>query len=66
MKKSKRFFLFDQVSSIVGRTKGIASEALPWILIAIAVLVIVLTAIFAFKKGGIDLIERIKSLLTGG
>ena len=45
--------------------KGIASEYLPWILIAIAVLAIVLVAIFLFSEGGASLIEKIKSLLGG-
>jgi hypothetical protein len=64
--KKKRFALLRSVSSMLGRTKGIASEALPWILIAIAVLAIVLIAIFVLKRGGIDIIEKIKALFTGG
>jgi len=42
--------------------KGIVSEYLPWILIAIAVLAIVLVSIFVLKGKGISLIDKIKGL----
>lgn len=42
--------------------RGIVSEYLPWILIAIAVLMIVLVAVFMFKEQGITLITKIKNL----
>lgn len=47
------------------RKLGVASEYLPWILIAVAVLAIVMIAIFFLREGGIDLIEKIKDLLSG-
>ena len=42
--------------------KGIISEYLPWILIAVAILVILMIAIFVLKDKGFSLIEQIKSL----
>ena len=45
--------------------RGIVSEYLPWILIAIAVLAIVLVAIFVLKGKGVSLIDRIKDLFVG-
>jgi hypothetical protein len=45
--------------------KGIVSEYLPWLLIAIAVLVIIVIAVFFMKKSGYSLIDRIKDLFGG-
>jgi hypothetical protein len=42
--------------------KGIVSEYLPWLLIAIIVLVIVLISVFLLKNKGISLIDQIKNL----
>jgi len=42
--------------------KGIISEYLPWILIAVAVLVILMIAIFVLKEKGFSLIDQIKDL----
>lgn len=44
------------------KKKGIASEALPWILIAIAILAILLITIFVLKDKGFVLIDRIKEM----
>jgi len=44
------------------RKKGIISEYLPWLLIAVAVLVILLIAIFVLKGKGFSLIDQIKNL----
>jgi len=46
--------------------KGVVSEYLPWILIAIAVLAIVVIAIAVLKGQGLNLIDAIKDLFTGG
>ncbi|MBI4116384.1 hypothetical protein HY449_01430 [Candidatus Pacearchaeota archaeon] len=46
--------------------RGIASEFLPWLIIAIAVLAIVLISIFLLKGKGISLIEQIKNLFSFG
>ena len=42
--------------------KGIISDYLPWILIAIAVLVILMITIFLLKGQGGSLIDQIKNL----
>jgi hypothetical protein len=42
--------------------KGIITEYLPWILIAVAALVILLIAIFVLKGEGFSLIDKIKNL----
>ena len=42
--------------------KGIVSEALPWIIIAIAVLVILTIGIYAMKGEGVSLIDKVKGL----
>lgn len=45
--------------------RGIVSEYLPWILIAIAVLAIVMISIFVMKGTGFDLLEKIKDFFRG-
>lgn len=45
--------------------RGIVSEYLPWLLIAIAVLAIIMTTIFLLKGKGISLIDKIKDLFRG-
>ena len=45
---------------------GIISEYLPWMLIALAVLAIILIAIFVMKDKGFSLIDQIKNLFKGG
>lgn len=45
--------------------KAIITEYLPWIIIAIAVLVILLLTAFFLKNQGINLIDKIKGLFTG-
>ncbi len=48
---------------MIGNEKrGIISDYLPWLLIAVAVLAIVLIAIFVLKGQGISLIQKIKNL----
>ncbi|MBA7594190.1 hypothetical protein ES703_01129 [subsurface metagenome] len=42
--------------------KGIISDYLPWILIAVAVLVILMITIFLLKGQGTSLIDQIKNL----
>ncbi|MBU2615763.1 MAG: hypothetical protein KKC19_01530 [Nanoarchaeota archaeon] len=41
---------------------GVVSEYLPWLLIAIAVLVILMITIFILKDKGVSLIEQIKGV----
>jgi len=58
-----KFGLKKRVSpGVFSRKKGIASEYLPWLLIAIAVLAIVMVTIFLLKGKGISLIDKIKDL----
>ena len=47
------------------KKKGVVSEYLPWILIALAVLVIVMLSIFLLKGKGAIIIDRIKDLFGG-
>ncbi|MEK6832505.1 MAG: hypothetical protein AABY32_00530 [Nanoarchaeota archaeon] len=42
--------------------KGIVTEYLPWLLIALVVLVIVLISIFFLKEKGVSFIDQIKNL----
>ena len=46
-------------------TKGIISNYLPWILIALAVLAILLITIFLLREKGTSLIDQIKNLFKG-
>ncbi len=45
--------------------KGVVSDYLPWLIIAIAVLVIASLAIFSFKEKGVSVIDSIKNLFSG-
>jgi len=45
--------------------RGIISEYLPWLLIALAVLVILMITIFIIKGQGFSLIDKIKGLFGG-
>jgi len=44
------------------KKRGIISEYLPWLLIAVAVLAIVMITIFLLKGKGISLIDKLKGL----
>ena len=46
--------------------KGIVTEYLPWIIIAVAILAIIMVTIFILKGKGISLIDQIKDLFKGG
>ncbi|MBS3084365.1 hypothetical protein J4411_00435 [Candidatus Pacearchaeota archaeon] len=46
--------------------KGVVSEYLPWILISIAVLVVVMVAIFFLKEKGVSVLDFIKNILGRG
>lgn len=43
--------------------KGIVSDYLPWILIAVAMLVILTIAILVMKDQGFSLLDKIKGIL---
>jgi len=47
------------------RKRGVISDYLPWLLIAVAVLAIVMVTIFLLKEKGFSLIDKIKDLFTG-
>jgi len=44
------------------KKKGVVSDYLPWILIAVAVLAIVMITLFLLRGKGISLLEQIKNL----
>jgi hypothetical protein len=46
--------------------RGIVTDYLPWLLIAIAVLVILTITIFVLKEKGISALDSIKNLFRGG
>ena len=46
--------------------RGIVTDYLPWILIAVAVLVILSITIFVLQGKGISAIDSIKNLFRGG
>ena len=48
-----------------GWRKGVVSEYLPWILIAVAVLAIVMITMIILKGRGVSLIKQIKDLFGG-
>jgi hypothetical protein len=48
------------------KKKGVISEYLPWLLIAIAVLAILMITIFLMKGQGVLLIDKIKNLFGAG
>ncbi|MDP3992050.1 MAG: hypothetical protein Q8P79_00910 [Nanoarchaeota archaeon] len=45
--------------------KGIIADYLPWILIAVAVLVILMISIFILRGQGVSFIDKIKGLFGG-
>ncbi len=45
--------------------RGIVTEYLPWLLIALAVLAILIITIFLLKQKGISLIDSLKNLFRG-
>ncbi len=45
--------------------KGVISDYLPWLLIALAILAIIMIAIFYMKGQGVSLIDQIKNLFRG-
>lgn len=51
---------------LINKKRGIITEYLPWILIAIAVLAIIMVSIFIFKDKGTSFIDQIKNIFHGG
>jgi hypothetical protein len=48
------------------KKRGIVTEYLPWLLIAIAVLAIIMISIFLLKDKGITAVDKIKNLFGRG
>ncbi|MCK9595592.1 hypothetical protein M0R19_00175 [Candidatus Pacearchaeota archaeon] len=46
--------------------RGIISDYLPWIIIALIVLAIVMISIFMLKGKGLEFIKNIKDIFRGG
>jgi hypothetical protein len=46
----------------MGHKRGIVTEYLPWLLIALITLVIILITIFFLKEKGVSFIDQIKNL----
>ena len=47
------------------KKRGIVTEYLPWLLIALAVLAIMVITIFLLKEKGISVIDSIKNIFRG-
>jgi len=47
------------------KKRGIVTDYLPWLLIAVAALVIFVIAYIVLKDSGVSLIERIKEIFSG-
>ena len=47
------------------KKQGVISEYLPWILIAVAVLVVLMITIFLLREKGVSIIDQIKNLFRG-
>jgi len=46
--------------------RAVISEYLPWVLIAVAILVLVVLSVFVLKQTGVSLIDKIKNILRIG
>ncbi len=46
--------------------RGVVSEYLPWILIALVLLVLVMISIFFLKEQGVSLMDQIKNIFRRG
>ena len=47
------------------KKRGVVSEYLPWLLIALAVLAIIMMSIFLLKGKGFEFIDQIKNMFGG-
>lgn len=46
--------------------KGVVLDYLPWLIIAIAILAIAFISLFILKEKGINILDSIKNLFSGG
>jgi len=51
---------------LINKKRGIISEYLPWLIIAVVVLVIILISVFFMKGKGFEFIDNLKNLFRGG
>ena len=65
MKKRQKKRDFFTNSFFQKNHKGIISDYLPWLLIAVAILAVVMVAVFVLKDKGISLVDAIKNLFGG-
>ena len=63
MKKIQKRRNFFSYNFFAKNSRGIVADYLPWIMIAVAVLVIIMVAIFIMKGQGVSLIDKIKNIL---
>ena len=66
MKKKGENRKSSQCNFFLKNRKGVISEFLPWLLIAIAVLVIIMISIFLLKGKGSSFIDSIKNIFGSG
>ncbi|MCK4647878.1 hypothetical protein KAT24_03050 [Candidatus Pacearchaeota archaeon] len=62
-RQKKKNFFFDNF--LKKNRKGVISEYLPWLLIALAVLAILMITIFLLQGKGISLVDKIKNFFGG-
>jgi len=46
-------------------SRGVISEYLPWVIIAIAVLAVFVLTITVLKENGVELVDQLKNLFRG-
>ncbi len=56
---------FSQYNFFSKNRRGVISEYLPWLLIALAVLAIIMMSIFLLKGKGFEFIDQIKNMFGG-
>ena len=65
IKRGKRSSQARSTRSMLGHRRGIVSEYLPWVLIAVAVLAILVLTVALLKDEGLSLVDQIKKLFGG-
>lgn len=56
---------FSHYNFFIKNRRGVISEYLPWLLIALAVLAIIMMSIFLLKGKGFEFIDQIKNMFGG-
>ncbi|MCK5149773.1 hypothetical protein KAJ87_02515 [Candidatus Pacearchaeota archaeon] len=65
MKKRQKKRNFFSDNFFTKNHKGIITEYLPWILIAVAILAVLMITIFLLRGKGTSLIDQVKNLFRG-